>query len=62
MQGSQAALEPLTPALRALPRPNIGRIADGALQLDLRCLAEADEDAFLASLARLDPDSLRGAP
>ena len=52
--GSQAALERLAAAMRALPRPIIGRIADGALQLDLRCLAEADEASFLASLAQLD--------
>jgi L-seryl-tRNA(Ser) seleniumtransferase len=39
--------------LRALPRPVIGRIAENALQLDLRCL-EADEEAeFAAQLARL---------
>jgi L-seryl-tRNA(Ser) seleniumtransferase len=28
----------------------IGRIADGALWLDLRCLEEADEAAFIAQL------------
>jgi L-seryl-tRNA(Ser) seleniumtransferase len=31
-----------------LPRPVIGRIADDALRLDLRCLEAADEAAFLA--------------
>jgi L-seryl-tRNA(Ser) seleniumtransferase len=43
-------------ALRALPRPVIGRIADGALLLDLRCLAPADEAGFAAALARLTAD------
>ncbi len=36
--------------LRELPRPVIGRIADGALRLDLRCLEEADEASFVAQL------------
>jgi L-seryl-tRNA(Ser) seleniumtransferase len=51
--GSQSHLERLAAALRALPRPIIGRIADGALRLDLRCLDEADEPAFAAALATL---------
>ena len=49
--GSQRALDELAEAWRGLPRPIIGRITDGALQLDLRCLDEADEEAFLANLA-----------
>ncbi len=57
-RGSQGALEPLAAALRVLPRPIIGRIADGALRLDLRCLAEADEAPLLESLARLNVDGL----
>ncbi|MGN6478959.1 L-seryl-tRNA(Sec) selenium transferase [Luteibacter sp.] len=50
--GSQRALDALADTWRALPRPIIGRITEGALQLDLRCLDEADEASFLANLAR----------
>jgi L-seryl-tRNA(Ser) seleniumtransferase len=57
-RGSQTALEHLAAALRALPRPIIGRVADGALRLDLRCLAEADEAPFLATLGQLDQHTL----
>ncbi len=53
--GSGRALDDLAARLRALPRPVIGRIAEGALILDLRCLA--DETAFLDDLG-----ALRGVP
>jgi L-seryl-tRNA(Ser) seleniumtransferase len=43
-----AGTDALAARLRALPRPVIGRIHDGALWLDLRCLE--DEAAFLANL------------
>ncbi|WP_145752528.1 L-seryl-tRNA(Sec) selenium transferase [Nitrospirillum amazonense] len=46
-----AALNALAAAFRALSRPIIGRIEDGRLVLDLRCLR--DEPAFLAALAEL---------
>ena len=42
----------LAAALRRLPIPIVGRIEDGALLLDLRCLD--DEASFIANLASLD--------
>jgi L-seryl-tRNA(Ser) seleniumtransferase len=50
------ALDRLAAALRGLDRPVIGRIEDGGLTLDLRCLT--DEAAFCAALATLEPDEL----
>ncbi len=55
-QAGGGGLDRLAAALRVLPRPVIGRIEDGALILDLRCLA--DEPAFLASLGALDHNAL----
>jgi L-seryl-tRNA(Ser) seleniumtransferase len=44
-------LEPLASHLRALPRAVIGRLAEGRLWLDCRCLETADEAAFIAQLS-----------
>jgi L-seryl-tRNA(Ser) seleniumtransferase len=45
----------LADAMRALPVPVIGRIEEGLLKLDLRCLdGAAAEAAFIAQLDRLD--------
>jgi L-seryl-tRNA(Ser) seleniumtransferase len=50
------ALDRLAVALRALRRPVIGRIADGGLTLDLRCLT--DEDEFVSVVSELNVDAL----
>jgi L-seryl-tRNA(Ser) seleniumtransferase len=50
-RGGGRLLAALSTALRQLPLPVVGRIADKALLLDLRCLD--DEDAFIANLAGL---------
>ncbi|HEU4665482.1 MAG TPA: L-seryl-tRNA(Sec) selenium transferase [Dokdonella sp.] len=55
MAGRGGGLDRLDAALRALPRAVVGRIAEKALRLDLRCLDEADEAEFVAQLARLTP-------
>jgi L-seryl-tRNA(Ser) seleniumtransferase len=46
------ALNRLAAAFRALPIPVIGRIEDGCLKFDLRCLE--DEPAFVAQLAQFE--------
>jgi L-seryl-tRNA(Ser) seleniumtransferase len=53
VKGKRASLARLEEALRALPRPIIGRIAERTLRLDLRCLEPSDEAEFLAALDAL---------
>ena len=54
-QGKRSGvLNRIEAALRALPKPAIGRIEDGALLLDLRCLQPQDEVEFAALLAVLN--------
>jgi L-seryl-tRNA(Ser) seleniumtransferase len=50
---SGSAVEALARSLRALPIPIIGRIEEGRVILDLRCLE--DEAAFIAQLDALSP-------
>ena len=50
-KGAGTRLEALASAFRSLPIPVIGRVKDGALVLDLRCLD--DEAGFVAQLAQL---------
>jgi L-seryl-tRNA(Ser) seleniumtransferase len=52
-RASDRALKALAASFRALPVPVIGRLSDGALLLDLRCLD--DEPGFLAQLDQLPP-------
>jgi L-seryl-tRNA(Ser) seleniumtransferase len=52
---SGGLLESLAAALRGLRRPVIGRITDGGLTLDLRCLD--DEDEFVSVVSELNVDA-----
>lgn len=53
-KGAGSRLEALAAAFRRLPIPVIGRISDGALIFDLRCLD--DETGFIAQLKHLRVD------
>jgi L-seryl-tRNA(Ser) seleniumtransferase len=48
---SGKALDHIAKLLRGLPRPVIGRVAQGRLILDCRCLEATDEAAFIAQLS-----------
>jgi L-seryl-tRNA(Ser) seleniumtransferase len=52
-RGAGGALKRLTRSFRDLPTPVIGRVHDGALVLDLRCLE--DEHEFADQLSQLRP-------
>jgi L-seryl-tRNA(Ser) seleniumtransferase len=56
--GAGTRLEALAAAFRRLPEPVIGRIKDGALIFDLRCLD--DEVGFLAQLGQLHVQAAGG--
>jgi L-seryl-tRNA(Ser) seleniumtransferase len=53
MSPRQSSVISLQAKLRGLPRPIIGRIADKALWLDMRCIEAADEAEFIAQWASL---------
>ncbi len=50
-RGAGTALKQLAAAFRALPQPVVGRVEEGALRFDLRCLE--DEAGFVAQLEAL---------
>jgi L-seryl-tRNA(Ser) seleniumtransferase len=51
--GEDEPLRSLAKRLRQLPTPVIGRLHNGALLLDLRCLEPIHEDAFIEQLSEL---------
>jgi len=59
-RGSGTALKALDQRLRELPIPVLGRVAEQALWLDLRCLE--DEAAFAAQLAALSLEAPHPTP
>ncbi|TDX26179.1 L-seryl-tRNA(Sec) selenium transferase [Modicisalibacter xianhensis] len=59
-QGRERALRRLEAAFRNLPRPVIGRLRDGALHLDLRCLmGDVQEQRFLDQIDTLKKNYLQ---
>ena len=51
------SLEDLAQRFRALPVPVVGRISEGALMFDLRCLESTDEAEFVAQLGAIQTPS-----
>jgi L-seryl-tRNA(Ser) seleniumtransferase len=51
-KNKSSVAQKIATAFRALPRPVIGRISEGAFLMDLRCLE--DEDTFVSQLAQLE--------
>jgi L-seryl-tRNA(Ser) seleniumtransferase len=52
-KGEGTALKKIEQAFRELPMPVIGRVAEGAFRLDVRCLEEAQVSGFIAQLRDL---------
>jgi len=50
LKAKRGSLDRLEATFRGLPRPVLGRIAEKTFWLDLRCLEESDEPAFVAQL------------
>ena len=55
VNGEDEPLRSLFQQLRTLPRPVIGRLNNGSLLLDLRCLEPVDEDQFIEQIVELRP-------
>ncbi len=53
VNGGDEPLRSLAERLRQLPKPVIGRLHNGAVLLDLRCLEPIHEEAFIEQLAEL---------
>ena len=52
-KGEGSALKKIEQAFRQLPVPVLGRIADGAFCLDVRCLEEKYVHEFMVQLGQL---------
>jgi len=52
-KGEGSALKKIEQAFRELPLPVIGRVAEGAFRLDVRCLEDKSVSRFIAQLAQL---------